>query len=107
MKIVECLAANKHNISGYFVGICLPSGVFFCRGSVCMFSTCLDPWRSLVVSGMKRNVYSDIRPSSTRVCSIRAEGHMTGTVEQQLIYTNEKNNNVITALINYLLQVSV
>ena len=84
MKIVESLAANEQHFSGYFVGMCLPSGEFFCRGSVFMFSTCLDPWRSLVVSGMKRNVYSDIRPSFTRVCSIRAAGHMTGTVQQQL-----------------------
>lgn len=44
---------------------------------MCMWSTCLDPCRSLVVSGMKKNVYSDIRPSLTSVCSIRAEGKGT------------------------------
>ena len=51
----------------YISDICL----FLC---MCTFSTCLVPCRSLVVSGMKKNVYSDIRPSWTSVCSIRAEG---------------------------------
>lgn len=73
-----------------------------------MVSTCLDPCKSLVVSGMKRNVYSDIRPSSTSVCSIRAEGQSTmiGMMNMNTpgcIYITDNDFNLTVYIIIFIL----
>lgn len=42
-----------------------------------------------MVSGIKKNLYSDIRPSLTRVCSMSAEGQETKreTFQDKLLLT--------------------
>lgn len=68
--------------------------------------TCLDPCRSLVVSGMKKNVYSDIRPSVTSVCSFRArrDEAFLKTLIYQLL---QKSLRAAFTTISHLQQVSV
>lgn len=68
--------------------------------------TRLDPCRSLVVSGMKKNVYSDIRPSFTSVCSFRArrDEAFLKTLIYQLL---QKSLRAVFTTISHLQQVSV
>lgn len=69
---------------------------------MCMWSTCLDPCRSLVVSGMKKNMYSDIRPSLTSVCSIRAERHGTMRRIVQFIRFVQINSAAVPRILPYI-----